>query len=384
MGVVSTGLYGSTDNLLSMPDGGLFVNLKPPRHGTMQIMRIPMSCIALLLLTFAAPILHADDGAASIAAGGLVLMKREPRITMAKEVLRIGLSKVVVDYEFRNDSDQDVTTVVAFPVPPYEFGTGERVFGNPGFDDFKLSIEGAPVQFKVETRAFVGKREITALLASEHIDAASFGHTDLETDQQPHDLDHSSAASRQKLLAAGAFEDMEPNWRVEKKYYWTQTFPARQTVHIRHSYSPVLGGTNSVSYGLQGKRKDPDEKYYVDEINSLCLEPQLRQRLLQLSQKKDMSVPFNYVDFILTTANTWKTPIEDFTLIVDRPTPDKSAVTKPLAVPRRNETLVSFCWNGPVQKTDSMHFTVHATNFVPTKELRVGFISVDQTDPHSF
>ena len=86
MGVVSTGLYGSTDNLLSMPDGGLFVNLKPSRHGTMQIMRILMSCIALLLLTFAAPTLHADDGAASIAAGGLVLMKREPRITMAKEI----------------------------------------------------------------------------------------------------------------------------------------------------------------------------------------------------------------------------------------------------------------------------------------------------------
>ena len=347
-------------------------------------MRILTCCIALLLLIDTPSSMRADDGAAAVAAGGLVLMKREPRIVMAKEVLRIGLNKVVVDYEFRNDSDQDITTVVAFPVPPYEFGTSEQVFGNPGFDDFKLSIEGAPVQFKVETRSFVGEREITSLLSSEHIDAASFGHTDLENDQQSHDLDRASAASRQKLAAAGAFEDMQPNWRVEKKYYWTQRFPARQTVHIRHSYSPVLGGTNSVSYGLKGKRKNTDEKYYVDEINSLCLEPRLRQSLLQLSQRKDMSMPFNYVDFILTTANTWKTPIEDFTLIVDRPTPDKSAVSKTAVAPRRNETLVSFCWNGSVEKTDAMHFTIHETNFIPTKELRVGFISVDQTDPRNF
>ena len=41
--------------------------------------------------------LYADDGAASIAAGGLVVMGRETRIVMAKEVLQISARTVIVD-----------------------------------------------------------------------------------------------------------------------------------------------------------------------------------------------------------------------------------------------------------------------------------------------
>ncbi len=352
---------------------------------------------AILALTVLAAPAIADDGAASIAAGGLVLMKREPRITMAREVLRIARSKVVVDYEFRNDSDDDISTVVAFPVPPYKFGDEEGVFGDPGFDDFKLNIEGEPARFSIETRAFVGKRDITPLLAREHIDAASFGHWDTKEHDYSlpgRDFENASSAAQRRLIVARAYnEDKEPNWRVEKKYYWTQNFPARQTIHIEHTYTPVIGGTNSVRYGLEPQteadkaeeKRIPelavDRKYTDDEIKSLCLEPPLAARLLTLSRRNDMSVPFNYVDFILTTANTWKTPIEDFTLIVDRPAPDKSIVSTKPTHPRHNETLVSFCWAGPIEKTDANHFTAHATNFIPTKELRIAFIDVDQQDP---
>jgi len=71
-----------------------------------------------------------DDSAASIAPGGLVA-RRERRIVMAKKVLRISPEKVVVDYDFRNDTDQDVTTEVAFPIPPYGYArTGQRSLTN--------------------------------------------------------------------------------------------------------------------------------------------------------------------------------------------------------------------------------------------------------------
>ncbi|MGA7158067.1 MAG: DUF4424 family protein [Acidobacteriaceae bacterium] len=344
-----------------------------------------------LTLTVTLP-LHADDGAASIAAGGIVLMKREPRITMAKEVLQISPSKVIVDYDFRNDSDQAITTEVAFPVPAYTFGEDNTVFGDPAFKNFKLSMDNQPARYSLEVRAYVNHRDITALLAREHINAATFGHWDAQVHdyaQEAPDFHRASHTSRQKLIAAGAFKDGEPMWRVEKKYHWTQTFPAHSTIHIRHEYTPVLGGTNSVLYGLEAERlpktqRTDDSKEIAAEIQSLCLEPSLNKSLLDLSHRSDMSIPFNYVDFILTTANTWKTPIEDFTLIVDRPAPNKSTVSKKPESPRQNETLVSFCWNGPIKKTDSTHFTAHATNFIPTKELRIGFIYANQTDPQTF
>src|SRR3974390_1825434 len=98
--------------------------------------------------------LRADDGAASIAAGGIVVMRHEPRITMAKEVLQISAKKVIVDYDFRNNSDQDITTEVAFPIPDYEFDLG-RTGSQQGFDDFELSIDNVPAHYLVEARALV-------------------------------------------------------------------------------------------------------------------------------------------------------------------------------------------------------------------------------------
>ena len=119
--------------------------------------------------------LRADDGAASVAAGGLVVMKREPRITMAKEVLRISGSKVVVDYDFRNDSDDDITTEVAFPIPDYDHGL-DRAGAVATFDDFRLFIDGAAGRYQVEARAFLKNTEYKQLLTSLHVDIASFGH----------------------------------------------------------------------------------------------------------------------------------------------------------------------------------------------------------------
>jgi hypothetical protein len=71
----------------------------------------------------------------------------------------------------------------------------------------------------------------------------------------------------------------------------------------------------------------------------------------------------NYVDFILTTANAWKTPIEDFTLIIEHRNP-----------PNLSTPYVSFCWSGPVEKLDANRFSAHIANLVPTNELRVGYI----------
>jgi len=344
-------------------------------------MRKPTLALALSLL-LALP-LRADDGAGSIAAGGIILMKRELRITMAKEVLQISLGKVIVDYDFCNDSDEDITTLVAFPIPRYGYGDWDETFGDPTFSDFSLAINGVPTKFKTEVRAYIGKREVTALLAREHIDSSTFGHfnTKAEESSDPSpDFTRAAPAAKAVLRQSGAYDkDNYPSWKVDKKYYWTQTFPAHGTVHIRHEYSPAIGGSNSFSYGLRGEqelarkaKRTADEAQEIDEVESMCFEPALRNRMLSMTKQGQM-VPYNYVDFILTTANTWKTPIEDFTLIVERPSAGDQGKNKRY-VPASKQSLVSFCWAGPVEKSDPQHFTAHLTNFVPDKELRIGFL----------
>ncbi len=328
--------------------------------------------------------LCADDGAASIAAGGIVIMKRETRVTISKEVLRISPSKVIVDYDFRNDSDQDITSDVAFPIPDYDFSL-DREGTAQGFDDFQLWIDGAPAHFLVEARAFVKDQDYTNLLTSMHVDVASYGHgvpldSGGKATAKSRDIQSLSDAQRRQLEKVGLIaQDCDPGekncidealWKVKKKYYWQQTFPAHKVVHIRHQYSPVLGSENSVGYGMGA---NPD-KSAAEEIKSFCLDGPLRTTLQRIADglDKDKTASYGYVDFILTTANTWKTPIEDFTLIVERSRRKNNRGENDLG------DYVSFCWDGPVTKIDPDHFSAHTSNLIPRKELRIGFFGVER------
>ena len=312
---------------------------------------------AVLLCALLCLPLHADDGASSISAGGLVAT-REPRITMAKEVLAISLKHVVVDYDFRNDTDAPVTTEIAFPIPGYDSGPEETDPARAGFDDFKLFIGGKPYAFQTEIKATVKGKDVSGLLRGDHIDIATFGHEDDQ--DRSRDLKHLSPAQVKELVAAGAYRldgnDPSPDWTVEKRYHWTQTFPAGSTVHIRHEYSPVDGAQLIPTDLLApGHKVEPDEKYAVEDMTSMCPSPAAMQAL---GAKKNGIVVANWVDFILTTANSWKQPIEDFTLIVERTDP---------------KDTVSFCWDGPVTKLDANRFQAHTVNLVPSKELHIGF-----------
>jgi len=83
-----------------------------------------------------------------------------------------------------------------------------------------------------------------------------------------------------------------------------------------------------------------------------------------------------WVDFILTTANTWKQPIEDFTLIAERGEPIRCGKLA-------RETFVSLCApeNAKIEKLDAGRFLVHLTNFVPTSELHIGYFDLPLTKP---
>ncbi len=302
-------------------------------------------------------------------------MKREPRIAMAKEVLTIGMKKVKVDYEFRNESDDDITTLVAFPVPAYALEAEERSPREQGFDDFRLTVEDQPARFQTESRAKLKGRDVTSALKAYGIDIPTFGHYSDDRHQAP-DIRRLSKVQRLALVKVGLLESDQDadfaTWTVEKKYYWTQTFPAHATIHIRHEYSPVIG------YGMvpsetfaalaahpDAIKKNPDyDPSSIEEVRSVCPDETTRRNLEQASNKHEGFGNLSYVDFILTTANTWKQPIEDFTLFVERPE-DKVFLY-----------VVSFCWNGPVEKIKADRFKATATNLIPQHELRIGFFGL--------
>jgi hypothetical protein len=338
----------------------------------------------LLLTTSAIPLaprgVLADDSAAAIAAGGLV-PRREVRIVMAKEVLRISEKKVVVDYDFRNDSAEDVVTEVAFPIPPYEDDIEAPAISLQSFSDFRLFVDGKPVAFNTEAKAIVKGKDVTNVLNADHLDVATFGHWEgpsgSNAEPRIRDMERLPKTEQKRLFALGLFES-DPaiaNWTVHLKYHWSQTFPAHSVVHIRHEYTPVVGFSYESVDGLEVALNPPgakkDGKRWRDSgaegIAGFCAEPELLRglvrRLNENPNPEQRGIFYAYwVDFILTSANTWQRPIEDFTLIIERPQHDTDG-----------QTLISFCTPTRVERLDANHFQIHLSNYVPTAELHIGF-----------
>ena len=334
--------------------------------------------------------------------------RRETRIVMANEVLKISLKKVVVDYDFRNDSDEDVTTEVSFPVPPYI--NAVEAWSSPdeaSFKDFRLWVDGKPVNYEVEAKAFLAGKDVTAMLKANRIDIPTFGNFKETVDSKKGivrincpDFEKLPLTAKNSLLKAGIFRIIEApigEWTVRLQYHWAQTFPARSTVHIRHEYQPV-DGHMPLSLLLVASALDPNKvekqgqlnnniKYQLKQgiLTNFCTEPAFLRTVLRdliaafqplhpddLEETGEIEFGADWVDFILTTANTWKQPIEDFTLIVERPQTEKDS-----------QSLISFCspQDAKVDKLDTDHFQVHLSNFIPSSELHIGFFNVPNAKP---
>jgi hypothetical protein len=103
-----------------------------------------------------------------------------------------------------------------------------------------------------------------------------------------------------------------------------------------------------------------------------CLDPSLQKRLSAAADRmsKEGSIHTvgveHVVKYILTTANTWRIPIKDFQLVVERPE---------TAAP--GKTFMSFCWDGEVQRLDKDHFIARRADFVPARELVVYYLQGD-------
>ena len=320
--------------------------------------------VLVLAASLASSTALAAEGAPSIAVGGIVI--HDSHITIDKEVLTISQNKVVVDYDLHNGSDADITNDLAFLMPDYQ--SEQRPPSSQGFDDFKVWVNQVQVHYSTEVKATANGHDYTSMLRSMGIDIQSFGHN--YDRSVPSQIDQLTQKQKDRLLKAGllAKQNNGPNWAVRKKYSWSQTFPAHSTTHIRHEYTPALGNSNSIAYATTGDASKIDS-----ELASVCPTPELLNALRKDTQQPRHADGIEYVDFTLTTANTWVMPIADFTLIADPAPEGRSPGSSSSA-----GNFASFCWDGPVEKVDDNRLRAHLTDFVPKKELRVGFLQGNQ------
>ena len=313
------------------------------------------AAMAAALIALAAPA-GANDTLATLGAGGLAPLKSSA-IVMESEELEISVHEISVRYIFRNTSDRDLNEIVAFPLP--ELGGG-LLANSPvkipskdplNFVDFRVLVGGKSVEPKVETRAFVDNVEITADLRAMGVPASP--------------LDESATAAFRKAPAGprARFEKAGwmdckltddgrcwPMWQVRVQYYWTQRFPARSAVEVRHTYRPIVGGSfiTPISDGSSEVRPYCGGAEAVEQIKKQkALHPPKNQDSPALLERR--------IEYILTTANNWSGPIRDFRLAVTADAPGDIVLT---------------CQDG-LKRAGAVRYEMSRRDFRPDRELEV-------------
>lgn len=319
---------------------------------------------AVLLTLCAAPAL-ANDSTAELGTGGLILARTDA-VTMEKEVLSISPELVAVDYVFRNTTDKDVSTIVAFPMPeivgnPYQFPMVPKD-PDDNFLGFTVTIDGAPVLPQLEQKAFALGVDVSQELTARGIplypngDKVFAALAKVPPDVASDWIDRGIAIIDEYDDGSGMKKVLSPFWAMRSTYWWRATFPSGKAVEVSHRYAPSVGGSVGLNFFSEGKLAGSG---YDEYVKKYCLDETVEAAVLKSAKANKDGYPDLYetrLSYILTTGGNWANgSIGDFTLKVDKGDPD---------------AIVSFCGQD-VRKTGPTTFEMTAKDFYPEHDVDI-------------
>ncbi len=303
-----------------------------------------------------------------------IVVRDERNIQIEREDLYISSKKIEVFYIFRNDSDKDITSEVAFPIPPYDYGRGDipHDIKYPVHSDFTVEVNGTRQKYSEITRALIDGKDYTDTLKQLNISIKDFNESRWGYGVFSNKFFKQSKSVQQKLIDMNVVSIDEilegqphasPAWSVETTYFWKQVFPAKSVVRIKHSYTPNPSHTKNPGEDkdfINRNRAINPWKTDVSEI--LCFNDELKKWKKQLTRQMNTAI----IDYILTTANHWKKPIKEFNLIIE-------------ADPRKeNSERVSTCFErNRLKKINDHRYELTIKDFEPREEISVYFMSTN-------
>jgi len=321
--------------------------------------------VALLVV----PPASANDSSASLDVDGLHFTYN-PNIEVESEALSLSLDEVLVGYHFRNTSDHDISTLVAFPLPVMYIGEDGNYVLPDGRDpvnfiDFQVTVDGKPVKPSAEAKAARFGVDVTDVLRKYGIPLTMLDKSDTATIALHEKLDDLPEDARNELERYGVIDwttsfgaNDKPlattHWETYITFYWFQTFPAKRTIEVRHSYHPV---PRYFFFSDDDLTSDMRPKYCFDDAFTKATRAMLKQ---MEEAKPDFAAYLQgrELRYVLTTAGNWHGPIGKFSLRIVKPSP---------------EALVSLCANG-LKRTSPTTFELTETDYSPGEDLNVLFL----------
>ena len=292
----------------------------------------------------------ANDATAHLGIGGLELVYNSA-IEVVSEDLYISPDEVRVAYRFRNISKAPMTVTVAFPLPVLDATYYEDLWmelADPNAENyvgFRVWVDGAEIVPSVYSRvsALGVDRTDTVRAAGLPLNPASYEMNDALAALSPQAIDD---LRRLGLIVVESW-GMQPAWQFETAFYWEMTFLVGEDVIVEHTYQPVVG------YGFFGDFQFDDQTY----LDRYCMDESFLGAARRL-MGNDVDFPMldeRRIEYLLTPAANWASPIGTFRLTVDKG--DENAP-------------VSFCGTG-VTRTSPTTFEMTVTDYYPTEELNI-------------
>jgi hypothetical protein len=311
----------------------------------------------------------ANDSTASMGAGGLVYTTSS-LIEIQRETLVIGEDEVHVSYDFLNTATEDISTLVAFPLPDLRFD-GDWSYSIEATDpinwiDFRVWVDGKEILPQVEARATNLGVDVTGVLDRYDIPITLLSGDTGQIEALDARLNALPPEAKAELLRYGVV-DWTSQWGAEGvpyptmhwtshiAFYWFQTFPAGKTLHVEHRYRPVHGSSFITEYDL-------DESYVKD---AFCIDQERRDALLPRIQTATYhSLLGVEIGYVLSTSENWLGPIRHFSLRIEKGKDD----------------VLATCWPGLAPAgEDALMF--EAEHFQPDRDLRFLLIKPVPIDP---
>jgi hypothetical protein len=358
---------GAADkNISAKAQPGRSSGLKPPLFSHDVSPRGNMKIIfgaLIIILLFAPQSIFANDGFAALGVGGVTISKTD-KVAIKRELLDISCDNIRVAYDFVNESDHDENAIIMFPLPSYPANPAESgviAHGQPS--GFSIHVDGKPIAYETEVKATQKGRDVTNDLKYTGFTIEQIAR--LPFDETLINIYHELIIPKSQieaLMEKGLVVNGNPDWNINVTYVWKQKFPAKAIVHIEHSYHPFIAeGTAS---GYSGQNKELSRSIHESggkDIFDFCpSEQQLKQLDLLLANKENLDafnqVPGTMIEYLLTTATSWKDGIRDFTLRIHT---------------KAKEEIVALCFPSKFIKVSDTIYETHIDNFKPQTELSV-------------
>ena len=320
--------------------------------------------LACSTLCCAMPDAFANDSTVELSVGGLTFT-RNADISMESEELTITPEFVTVRYVFLNQGQKPANVTVAFPRPDIDLADAENDAIPPddpvNFVAFQTKIDGKPVTFSINQRAFLGEKEVSARVKSAGLPILPIG-------SQQNRVAELSPEARDRLIeeglliAAGTNAAGQPlhgaSWTVRTSIVRQQTFPPGKPVVVEHRYRTSMG----VSFDTvlrkalrENAAMAPEVKRYRTEY---CVPDELLRgidRIAGAAEGNVQKLRERRISYVLKTGANWAGPIKDFKVVIDKGQADR---------------LVSFCLDN-VKKISATAFEVRKKDFTPERDLKI-------------